>query len=228
MKIEKLCEYLSDMGLLKLDNINNFLKIYSQISKNKYKSESDKVILALFSYFALISKNKQNLYDICKNIIGCYANNLILNRYKGIKYLNNIFHSKLHSRYHLFLIKLISYTNRKQKKIFNQKNNNNNLDINHRKEKLKNNTQLNFYNNNINNNNYFPNYNHSEIKKGKIITKNKNDNFDDINDIIDKLSSSDKENEYFTFSPRNNNNNKSGEFKTNNNNNNSRKIKFKL
>ena len=215
MKIEKICEYLSDIGLLKLDNINNFLKIYSQISKNKYKSESDKIILALFSYFALISKNNQNLYDICRNIIDSYLNNQILNRYKGIKYLNNIFRSKLHSRYHLFLIKLINYRIKKQKKIFNPKNNiNNNFDINDRKENFKNNTQLNFYNNINRNNNYLPNsiYSSNEIKKGKIVSKN-NSNFDDINDIMDKLSLSEKENEYTTFSQQNNNNYKSSQEK---------------
>ena len=60
---------MNDIGLLKLESINNFLKIYSQISKNNYKNESDKLILTLFSYFASISKNDQKLYDLCKNII---------------------------------------------------------------------------------------------------------------------------------------------------------------
>ena len=226
MKIEKLCEYLSDMGLIKLDNINNFLKIYSQISKNKYKTESDKIMLALFSYFALISKNDQNLYDICKSIIDCYLTNQILNRYKGIKYLNNIFRSKLHSRYNLFLIKLILSTNKKQNK-FNHQKYYNNFDNNFKIENFKNNTQLNFYNNTnninrFNNNNYLPTSNSNEIKKGKIVSKNRNLNFNDINDIIDKVSS-DKENVYFTLSPKNN---KSAEFNQNNNNNNSRNIRL--
>ena len=162
MKIEKLCEYLNEIGILQLDNINTFLKIFSQISKNKYKNVTDKLTMALFKYFTLISKTDQNLYDICRNIIDSYTNNQILQRYKGIKYLNIIFTSKLHSRYNLFFIKLIHFIN-SSKRNFVPKNN------------------INGYNNNLNN-----------IKKGKIVKKKKND-FDEINDIIEKLSF-DKEN----------------------------------
>ena len=77
MRIEKICEYFNDIGILQLDNINRFLNIYSQLSQNKYKNKSDKLILALFSYITLISKNEQQLYDICKNIVNCFSNNLI-------------------------------------------------------------------------------------------------------------------------------------------------------
>ena len=162
MKIEKLCEYLNEIGILQLDNINTFLKIFSQISKNKYKNVTDKLTMAFFKYFTLISKTDQNLYDICRNIIDSYTNNQILQRYKGIKYLNIIFTSKLHSRYNLFFIKLIHFINSSKRNIVPKNN-------------------INGYNNNLNN-----------IKKGKIVKKKKND-FDEINDIIEKLSF-DKEN----------------------------------
>ena len=31
MKIEKICEYFNNIGILQLENINRFLKIYSQL-----------------------------------------------------------------------------------------------------------------------------------------------------------------------------------------------------
>ena len=177
MKIEKLCEYLNEIGILQLDSINTFLKIYSQMSKNKYKDESDKSTLALFYYFSLISKTEQNLYDVCKNIIDSYSNNQILQRYKGIKYLNNIFSSKMHSRYNLFFVKIIHYINNK---------NNFSIPRNNNKEE-------------------YTNYNMNNNKKGKIVKKNKND-FNEIKDIIEKLSSNkeNKDNEFKISSVYNN------------------------
>ena len=68
MKIEKLCEYLVNFGLLKADDLMSFLKINSQISQNNY-NDKEQLILTLFSYLASISKNEQQLYDISKNII---------------------------------------------------------------------------------------------------------------------------------------------------------------
>jgi len=86
MKIRKICDYLNNIGILQLESINNFLKIYSQLSQNKYKSKSDKFILALFSYITLLSKNDQLLYKTCSNIVNNYSNNMILHRYH-YKYL---------------------------------------------------------------------------------------------------------------------------------------------
>ena len=112
MSIEKICEYLNDIGILQIENINQFLKIYTQISQNKFKNKSDNLILALFSYITLISKNEQHLYDICKNIVNSFTNNQILYRYRGIYMLNNIFKTKLYSRYISFFLKLNSFRNK--------------------------------------------------------------------------------------------------------------------
>ena len=68
IKIEKLCEYLVNFGLLKADDLISFLKINSQISQNK-NNDKEQLILTLFSYLASVSKNEQQLYDISKNII---------------------------------------------------------------------------------------------------------------------------------------------------------------
>ena len=116
MKIEKICEYFNDIGILQLENINSFLQIYTQISQNKYKNKSDKLILALFSYITLASKNEQQLYDICKSIVNSFSNNLILYRYRALTMLNNIFKNKLHSKYIFFLSKLNSFIYNKKRK----------------------------------------------------------------------------------------------------------------
>ena len=208
MKIEKLCEYLNDIGLLQLSNINTFLKIYSQISHNKYKNPTDKLALALFSYLGLVSKNEQHLYDVCKNIVESFSNNQIIQRYRGIKLLRNILKSKLHSRFNTFLSKLNTHIYRRQnrnrgsprKKYYNDNyNNSNNLYKN-----------KNLYNslNNEDSNNMVP------MKKGRIVkkNKNKNNNESDTNDNISpyldnkiEISSLEEEKEC-TFSPRINKN----------------------
>ena len=104
--MEKLCEYFNDLGILQLNDVNTFLKIYSNISPNNYENKNEKIILALFSYLSLITKNGQHLYEICKDMIDSYSNNQIVNRYKGLNIINNIFRTKLHSRFNLFLFKI--------------------------------------------------------------------------------------------------------------------------
>ncbi len=117
MKIEKICEYFNNIGILKIENINRFLKIYSQLSHNNYRNKSDKIILALFSYMTLVSKNENNLYEICKNIINKFLNNQILQKYRALNSLNNVFTSKIHSKYSLFFMKFYSYLYIKNRKI---------------------------------------------------------------------------------------------------------------
>ena len=109
MKIEKICEYLNNIGILQIENINEFLKIYFQVSHKKYNKQSNKLVLALFSYVSLALKNKNNVYQICKNIINNYSLNQTLYRYRALNSLNNIFRAKLYSKYILFFIKLYYY-----------------------------------------------------------------------------------------------------------------------
>ena len=114
MSVEKICEYFNDIGILQLDEMNKFLKIYTQISKNKFKNKSDKIILALFSYITQISKNEKLLYETCKNIVNSFSNNQILHRYRAIYMINNIIKSKIYSRYISFFSKLIFFRNKKR------------------------------------------------------------------------------------------------------------------
>ena len=162
MTLEKICEYFNDIGILQLDNIDKFLKIYKQISQNNFKNKSDKIILALFTYITLISKNEQQLYNICRNIINNFRNNQILYRYRALYIINNIINTKLKSTYVSFFMKL---NFQKNKKFFRSK-------INSPKpSKLnkRNYTQEQYKNeNNIYNINFT-----GRIKKGKIVKKYK-------------------------------------------------------
>ena len=162
MTLEKICEYFNDIGILQLDNIDKFLKIYKQISQNNFKNKSDKIILALFTYITLISKNEQQLYNICRNIINNFRNNQILYRYRALYIINNIINTKLKSTYVSFFMKL---NFQKNKKFFRSK-------INSPKPpKLnkRNYTQDEYKNeNNIYNINFT-----GRIKKGKIVKKYK-------------------------------------------------------
>ena len=116
MKIEKICEYFNNIGILKLENINSFLKIYSQLSFNQYKNKSDKLILALFSYITLLSKNEQLLFEISRNIVNNLSNTMALQRYHALQRFNNIIKFKLHSKFISFLFKLCLYLSSKKRK----------------------------------------------------------------------------------------------------------------
>ena len=167
MKLEKICEYLNDIGILQLEDIDKFLKIYTQISHNHFKNSTDKLILALFSYITMISKNEQRLYNICKNIINCFSNNQILNRYRGLYMINNIFKARLISRYISFFSKL--NFNRSKKNFYSSKKIKSKV-----KDKFKDESNNNeeIYNNSLGNNkiNIYP------IKTGKIVKKNSRKN----------------------------------------------------
>ena len=216
MSVEKICEYLNEIGILQLEDMNRFFKIYSQISQNNFKNKLDKIILALFSYISYISKNEKQLYETCKNIVNNFSNNQILYRYRGLYMMNNIFKSKIHSRFISFFSKLFFFNNKKQvyPKITFPKLN-----------KSKSNTRNifpNVYGNeeNIDNKNYtWRNKFNGRIKKGKIIRKksgnknilnneNKNVNINKIknNNNICKSFDFDENKKNFIFSPRINKN----------------------
>ena len=183
MTLEKICEYFNDIGILQLDNIEKFLKIYKQISQNNFKNKTDKTILALFTYITLISKNEQELYSICRNIVNNFTNNQILYRYRALNIISNIINTKLKSTYISFFIKLNFFKN---KKYFRSKKNS---------PKIIKLNKTNFIQDEfINDNNNLS----GRIKKGKIVKKNKakkkdeNDNNMNINKINLKRNNENK------------------------------------
>ena len=189
MTLEKICEYLNDIGIIQLDNIDKFLKIYNQISQNNFKNKSDKLILALFTYITLISKNEHQLYDICTNIINNFTNNQILYRYRALYIINNIINTKLKSTYVTFFTKLNFLKN---KKFFcSKKNSPKSIKLNKNnfiKDQYKNQNNINIINLT------------GRIKKGKILKKNnsfkKKDEFDNNNNDLNKNN---ENNIYKTF-----------------------------
>ena len=50
MKIEKLCEYFNEIGILEYENINIFLGIYSKLNNEKYSRIIDKLRDTLIIY----------------------------------------------------------------------------------------------------------------------------------------------------------------------------------
>ena len=115
MKIKKICEYLSDIGLLEINDINWFLNVYSQIDSNKCKRDLDKLKIALFSYINTISKNDQLLFKICRNIIDSFINKQIVLKYKALNSISNIFKNKLKIIHNQFFYKLNLFILRKKK-----------------------------------------------------------------------------------------------------------------
>ena len=108
MKIEKICEYFNSIGILKLESINTFLEIYSQLSFNQYKNQTDKLVFALFSYITLLSKSEQLLYETCRNIVNNLSNTMALQRYHSLQAFNSIIKSKLNSKFISFFFKFCS------------------------------------------------------------------------------------------------------------------------
>ena len=72
MKNEKLCEYLSDVGVLLLDNIDLFFQIYSSNNLNQSTKEQEKLKNSLFLYLQKTSKNENLLKSMSSHIIETY------------------------------------------------------------------------------------------------------------------------------------------------------------
>ena len=146
MKIKKICEYLSEIGILELKDLNYFLKIYSEIENNKCKREIDRLKICLFIYINSISKNDNHLFKICRNIIDSYLNTQLVFKYKALNSFNNIFKLKLKSLFNLFFYKLNLFVLNKKKSKFivqpvyyrqNKLENHNKNNINKSKEEYK-------------------------------------------------------------------------------------------
>ena len=162
MKIKKICEYLCEIGILEIKDINYFLKLYSQIEQNKCKREIDRLKITLFSYINSISKNDNLLFSICRNIIDSYVKAQLVLKYKSLKSLNNIFKNKYTTIFNSFINKLnLHILNKKKNKVLVQ-------------------TVYYKQNNNLGNNNI---YNKSKSKKELIDYKGKIQPKFDINDI---------------------------------------------
>ena len=119
MKNEKLCEYLSDVGVLLLDNIDLFFQIYSSNNLNQITKEQEKLKNSLFLYLQKTSKNENLLKSMSSHIIETYYNTQAINKYKALKNLITIFKLRLFSHYNHFITRVSLYITKKAKRIIN-------------------------------------------------------------------------------------------------------------
>ena len=128
MEVEKIFQYLNEIGIIEYENINIFLNIYSTLNNKKYTSETDKIIDALKIYLNdNFIKNNQTL-KLCQSIVSSYNTYQIISKYKALNNMNIILLNKLKTRYILFFLNLSLYLltndsgNKKtKKKILNKK-----------------------------------------------------------------------------------------------------------
>ena len=182
---EKLCEYLSEIGILLFDNINTFLNIYSENNSKKFNSKQENQKYALFIYLQETLKNEQYLKSISNNIIETYYNKQAINRYNALTNLVNIFNLKLFSNYNFFISRIISYIikNKENKsEINNDKNNYNDKqnEIKKSNKKKKSTKKVNKYKNN-----WYKNiYDDGVVQHGFFLRNNNINNFIDSSDNI--------------------------------------------
>ena len=116
MKIEKICEYFNDIGILEIKNIDTFLRIYSQLNAKRFRNKMDQLKLALFSYMKTVFKNDSHLYTLSKNVVDGFSNNRVVQEYRSLYMINNIFQTKLILRYADVFNKINKFAFRNQKK----------------------------------------------------------------------------------------------------------------
>ena len=109
MNNEKLCDYLSDIGVLLLDNIDIFFKIHSSKNDKFFKNEPEKLKESLFLYLQKTCKSDNSLRLMSKQIIESYYNSQVIIKYKSLKNVVNILTNKLLLRYHNFMLNISKY-----------------------------------------------------------------------------------------------------------------------
>ena len=113
MKIEELCQYLNELGILSLKNTPLFLSIYSGLignnkqdnikAKNKNNIENNKLTILLFAFLKKIIANDKELYELCSNIIHSHKKNKLIKLYQGICFFNKFIFYQIKNRFNHFL-----------------------------------------------------------------------------------------------------------------------------
>jgi hypothetical protein len=124
MSNDKLCEYLTDIGILLFDNIELFFKINSIKSDNNFKNEPEKLKNSLYQYLQKTSKDDNLLHTMSKQIIDSYYNVQAVTQYKALKNFINIYQNKLFLIYNNFFINLSLYIINKNKSTKNKEDKN--------------------------------------------------------------------------------------------------------
>ena len=113
MKIEELCQYLNELGILSLKNTPLFLSIYSGLignnkqdnikAKKNNNIENNKLTIILFAFLKKIISNDKELYELCSNIIHSHKKNKLIKLYQGICFFNKIIFYQIKNRFNHFL-----------------------------------------------------------------------------------------------------------------------------
>ena len=113
MKIEEICEYLNELGILDIKHTSIFLSLYSNFianNKNKFKqnhySEDNTFKIILFAFLKKVISNDKELYEVCSNIISSYNKNKIVRLYQGICFFNKLLFYQIKNRFNSFLFLL--------------------------------------------------------------------------------------------------------------------------
>ena len=106
MKIEKICEYLNEIGILEYENVNKFLEIYSKLNDDKYLRVRDKLrdTLAIYLNNNFIKNNQ--IKKLSQNILTSYNNYQLILKYRTLNNMNNILLNKIHNKYIFFFLNL--------------------------------------------------------------------------------------------------------------------------
>ena len=114
MSNEKICEYLSEKGVLLFENIDLFFQINSSLNNKNFKNEPEQLKESLFLYLQKTTKNDNLLRLISSQIIDSYYNSQAITKYKNIKNLINILHIKLLLNFNSFVLNASRYIMNKE------------------------------------------------------------------------------------------------------------------
>ena len=162
----KVCEYFNDIGIIDYDNVNDFLKIYSEIAfKNNYNSKNDILRNTIFSYMKLISQNDTLLFEYARRTLNSFINFQLVSKYKSIKVLKSILNIKIKNIIVYFFFRLIRTKGKKSYRYliqnYNPKNDINN-DYKKNYHTINHSENLNYLNDNLNINTY---QKHSQLQQ---------------------------------------------------------------
>ena len=122
MKIEKICEYLNEIGILEYENINTFLEIYSKLNNKNYTRLIDKLRDTLIIYFNNNFIKNNRLAKLCESIIISYSNYQLILKYRTLNNLKNILTNKIQNRYLSFFLNISLYIQKKNNANFKKRN----------------------------------------------------------------------------------------------------------
>ena len=112
MRIEEICEYLNELGILDIKHTSNFLSLYSgfiinnkRLNQNR-NSEDNTFKLILFAYFKKLISSDKDLYEMCSNIISSHTKNRLIHQYHSICFLNKILFYQVKNKFNHFLFLL--------------------------------------------------------------------------------------------------------------------------